>query len=179
MFFLIPRLSDHFPSLNLFLHLVIIAVFFLSQSERLNDNSNRGKRTSSTIRAQWTGAYPPRLKPAPAALCNTSAARSHGPHLLSEEETSEGRRVLGGRAEEGAGLAFYFFPTPCLPGVTEDLRSRPHSKWSQTTASPKMAAPPPISSRSYAPLGHLDEAQHPRLPQGVAPPHDVTQEPPA
>lgn len=65
--------------------------------------------------------------------------------------------MLGGREEEGFGF-FFFFKTPCLPRVTEDLGFRPHSKWSQTTASPKMAASPPINSRSQAQLDHLEEA---------------------
>lgn len=107
----------------------------------------------------------PRLKPAPAALCINFAVWSHGLHLLSEEETREGQRVLGGREEEGAGVFFFFFffffvflNSRVYPGLRKTWGSRPHSKWSQTTASPKMAASPPISSRSQAQLGHLAEA---------------------
>lgn len=50
----------------------------------------------------------PRLKPAPAALCINFVVWSHGLHLLSEDETREGQRVLGGREEEGAGVFFFF-----------------------------------------------------------------------
>lgn len=85
------------------------------------------------------------------------------------------------REEKGAGFVFL---TPSLPRGREDSRSRPHSKWSQTTASPKMAVSPPISSRSQAAIGPPKRRARPKITvprpaQGVVPPNDVTREPPA